>query len=63
MNKLKVGDKVQFRFFNTPEGKFYGEVREGMIIGVPNNKNDKYEVAYMNGNFTWLARKEILRRI
>lgn len=32
--KLSVGDKVLCRFFNTPEGKFYGDTFIAKIIKV-----------------------------
>lgn len=31
---LAVGDKVQCRLFNTPEGKFYGESWVGEILDI-----------------------------
>jgi len=31
---MKTGDKVLCRFYNTPEGKFYGEYWEGEVIAV-----------------------------
>ena len=31
---MKIGDKVLCRFYNTPEGKFYGEYWEGKIVAV-----------------------------
>ena len=31
---MKMGDKVLCRFYNTPEGKFYGDYWEGTIVAV-----------------------------
>ena len=68
MKKLTVGDVVQCRYFNTPDGRFFGEIFTAEIISL----NARYEwtpprdyvVMRLDDNRTvTVDRKEILRRI
>lgn len=61
--KLGIGDKVACRFFNTPEGRFYGETFTGVIVDVLPEHRRPYVVRRDNGLTTGLQRKEILRRL
>ena len=64
---LKVGDTVQFRFYNTPEHKFYGDVLSGKIVEIQGGAFKLYYVKYeyAPGKFYThaLLRKEIKRRV
>lgn len=63
-NKLSVGDTVQCRLFNTPEGKFYGPYFVGKITKIGMTKDCPYFVESDSKPFgLWLKRKEIKRRI
>lgn len=74
--KLAIGDGVVCRFYNTPEGKFYGDYWQGIIINISplkpgdnlydyNNLRDqkKYSVLQWNKNRVDLTRKEIRYRV
>lgn len=66
MARLNVGSKVLFQLFNTPEGKFYGDVREARVVAIeevePGKKKFKikYQADYGQAELT-LQRKEIKR--
>jgi hypothetical protein len=58
--KIKPGSKVICRLFNKPEGKFYGDLFEGEIVGIrmDDNNNKIYTVNREYGVID-LKRKEI----
>lgn len=40
--KIKVGSKISFQFYNTPEKRFYGDIKTATVIEIdPNNKVGK----------------------
>jgi hypothetical protein len=64
---MQVGDKVEFQFFNTPEGVFYGPIHKGEIIAM-RAQSKPFQVKYRIEETTidsdiWLHRKEIKRVI
>lgn len=62
---LKIGDKVQFRFFNSVENRFIGEYKTGIIVDIDKAKDKPFlvrEIAYPSWVIA-LHRKEIKRRI
>jgi hypothetical protein len=67
--RLDVGDTVLCRFFNTPEGRFYGETFEAEItrigeLGELYGPGPWYTVQQLRGGFTFnLRRREIKRRL
>ena len=32
--QLKIGSEILYRYFNKPEGKFYGKIRKGIVIDI-----------------------------
>ena len=66
---LEVGDKVKWRYYNTPEQKFYGPVREGEIAlinwenKIGNTKRPFLVHRNDGGQDVWLSRKEILGKV
>ncbi len=70
MSKLQIGDKVQCRLYNAPEGKFYGESWIGKIVYIFGLTGDKakdktYAVTKRHATPSGfpLHRKEIIRRV
>jgi len=63
--KLEAGDTVLCKYFNTPEGKFYGELFRGIIVEVHPQGYDEpsFTIKKDNGIYVKMARKEIKRRI
>ena len=68
----KIGDKVQCRFFNTPDGKFYGDFMTGEILEIGDHyfryategiTEKAYLVRFKHQPHMpiWLHRKEIKR--
>lgn len=60
--QLTVGDKVTCRYFNKPDGKFYGDYFSVVLLAI-DRAHDMYEVRRENGYIINVHRKEILRRI
>lgn len=61
---LSVGDTVQCRFFNTPDGRFYGPYFVGKITKINQTNDHPYFVESESRPLgVWLHRKEIKRRI
>lgn len=63
---LRVNDRVICRFYNTPEGKFYGDefeatIREIKQVDYPKIK--QFLVECEKHPEIWLHRKEIKRKI
>lgn len=72
MAKLQIGDRVQCRYFNSPEGKFYGDYWIGTIIDIQMRPfsaiypylEQQYFVKEDSGIASlWLHRKEIKRKV
>jgi len=71
--KLSVGDIVECQYYNTPEGKFYGERFRAVIVEIDdhhyfNNTSPDasgYKISKLeSGSYKiWLHRKEIKRRL
>ena len=64
--ELSIGDKVLCRYFNKPEGKFYGETFIAEIIKVHKSFIEPREFTVKRGAtglVITLWRKEIKRRI
>jgi hypothetical protein len=68
-NKIGVGDRVQCRFYNTPDGEFYGKYMVGDILEINENhfqymSDRRGFLVKINGRPSpvWLLRKEIRRR-
>jgi len=63
--QLKVGDIVVFRYYNNPEGKFYGGYKTGTIVEIDETAKysniKKFKVEHKYGS-TWLREKEIKNR-
>lgn len=62
--RIKVGSKVLCRYYNTPEGKFYGHKWQGKvleILGTGRAADKKYKVICSNFPPVVLQRKEIQR--
>lgn len=49
-NNLKPGDLIRYRFYNTPENKYYGQVHIGKIVAVGVNADDKIFVITIEDN-------------
>lgn len=70
MATYKVGDMVICKFFNTPDGKFYGDEFEAEILQIGNNPssyrgdmNKTIKIKKADYPFPiWLQRKEVKRR-
>lgn len=63
MMKIQVGDQVNCRLYNTPEGQFYGELFLATILAIePNNeRNRPYRVKRQGTGYVMnLTRKEIM---
>lgn len=63
---IKVGDKVQYRLYNTPEKKFYGPTETAEVISIgsdPKTGEKTYTVTWPGhgDDGLELARKEIVR--
>jgi hypothetical protein len=70
--QLSVGDTVICRFFNTPDGTFYGDEWEAIILEINHNHTvvsifgdipAPYKMGRKNLGDIWLKREEILRRV
>lgn len=67
--KLKVGDTVICKYYNTPDKRFYGETFQAVIIenrqgAYPYNPPRDYAVQRADdGRIVTLDRREILKRI
>jgi hypothetical protein len=60
---LGEGARVLCRYFNTPEGRFYGPYFEAVITEIVPEHKRPYIVRRDNGLTTGLQRKEIKRRL
>jgi hypothetical protein len=66
MPRIRVGSRVQYRLYNTPEQVFYGDIKEGQITEIisptenATAKEKTYRVEHQYGS-TILKRKEIKR--
>ncbi len=58
--QLGVGDAIWYRLYNTPEGKFYGEICDGVVIAIHNGEKP-IEVRTSTGTIR-LHRKEVKGR-
>lgn len=64
MKPYSVGDKVRFRFYNKPEGKFYGEIRTGVIKEIGNKGDNRvFFIELESGYVCAVALKEMRGRI
>lgn len=72
MSKFRVGDEVQFRYYNSVDGTWSKETNKGTIIFIGEWPGETmYEVEYhipllgdkLHTSKVMLHRKEILRRI
>jgi len=61
MSKLRVGNIVLCRFYNTPAGKFYGEFWRGEIVAIDLSSDKPYTVSRGGTGTISLHRKEIKR--
>ena len=63
--QLKIGSEILYRYFNKPEGKFYGKIRKGIVRDIFDHNGEKlFEVEHgINGTdilvSVILHRKEI----
>lgn len=67
-NRLKIGSKIQCRYFNTPDKRFYGESFVAEVITIDNDKTKlylparQYVVKRLDDNrMVTVLRKEIKR--
>ena len=61
MKVIAIGSKVKFRFYNTPEAKFYGSVHQGKVEKID---GEKFLVRYCPDGCeiettVWISKKEL----
>ena len=64
--RIGVGDVIKFRFYNTPEGKFYGPIHTGEIVEMATKDSKSVmwaKVKYVNDYVLWIKRNEYRGRI
>ena len=61
MSKLRVGNVVLCRFYNTPDKRFYGELWQGIITAIDLSRDKPYTISRVGAEPISLRRKEIKR--
>lgn len=60
--RLHVGDKITYRLYNTPEGRYYGDQVKATVIAIHAKQEKPIEVREVGGRTIRLHRKEIRSR-